>query len=64
MFSVISALVYKRSERAGRSFQKPNDLAREAVSCNAGLGGRLVESHALVDTDTSYALAIVPYSLW
>jgi hypothetical protein len=28
-----------RRERAGNDLQNTNDLAREAVSCNAGLGG-------------------------
>jgi hypothetical protein len=30
---------FSRRERAGASLQKANDLAREAVSCNAMLDG-------------------------
>ena len=32
-------MAFSCRERAGRSLQKPHDLAREAVNCNAGLGG-------------------------
>jgi hypothetical protein len=34
-----NGLAFSCRERAGRSFQNTTDLAREAVSCNAGLGG-------------------------
>jgi len=34
-----NGLAFSCRERAGRRLQKTNDLAREAVSCNAGLGG-------------------------
>src|SRR3954452_14834092 len=33
-----NGLAFSCRERAGGSLQKTNDLAREAVSCNAGLG--------------------------
>jgi hypothetical protein len=36
-------LAFSCRERAGRCFQNVNDLAREAVSCNAGLGENLVQ---------------------
>ena len=34
-----NGLAFSCRERATTSLQKANDLAREAVSCNAGLGG-------------------------
>jgi len=34
-----NGLAFSCRERAADQFQKTNDLAREAVSCNAGLGG-------------------------
>ena len=34
-----NGLAFSCRERAGTSFSKLNDLAREAVGCNAGLGG-------------------------
>ena len=34
-----SGLAFSCRERAGKSLQKSDDLAREAVSCNAGLAG-------------------------
>jgi hypothetical protein len=39
-----NGLAFSCRERAGRCLQNANDLAREAVSCNAGLGrsGRLI----------------------
>jgi len=33
-------MTFSCRERAGRSLQKADDLAREAVNCNAGLGGK------------------------
>ena len=33
-----NGLAFSCRERARESFSKTNDLAREAVSCNAGLG--------------------------
>jgi hypothetical protein len=33
-----NGLAFSCRERAGSSLSKPNDLAREAVNCNAGLG--------------------------
>ena len=33
-----NGLAFSCRERASRCLQKPNDLAREAVNCNAGLG--------------------------
>jgi hypothetical protein len=33
-------LAFSGRERADKSLQKTNDRAREAVSCNAGLGRR------------------------
>ena len=33
-----NGLAFSCCERAGTGLQKTNDLAREAVSCNAGLG--------------------------
>jgi len=33
-----NGLAFSCRERAKKSLQKANDLAREAVSCNAGLG--------------------------
>jgi hypothetical protein len=35
---VPNGLAFSCRERAANKCQKPNDLAREAVSCNAGLG--------------------------
>src|SRR3954470_3891263 len=35
-----NGLAFSCGERATTSFPKANDLAREAVGCNAGLGGR------------------------
>jgi hypothetical protein len=37
-----NGLAFSCRERAGKSLQNANDLAREAVNCNAGLGGRSV----------------------
>jgi hypothetical protein len=34
-----NGLAFSCRERAWRRRQKTNDLAREAVNCNAGLGG-------------------------
>jgi hypothetical protein len=34
-----NGLAFSCRERAAETCQKANDLAREAVSCNAGLGG-------------------------
>ena len=39
-----NGLAFSCRERARQCLQKPNDLAREAVSCNAGLGGNAVYS--------------------
>jgi hypothetical protein len=36
-----NGLAFSCRERASDHVQKPNDLAREAVNCNAGLGGSL-----------------------
>jgi hypothetical protein len=35
-----NGLAFSCRERAGRCLLKPNDLAREAVNCNAMLGGQ------------------------
>ena len=35
-----NGLAFSCRERTQKRPQKPNDLAREAVSCNAGLGAR------------------------
>jgi hypothetical protein len=37
-----NGLAFSCRERAGKSLQKANDLARAAVNCNAGLGRRIV----------------------
>ena len=36
-----NGLVFSCRERAPRSVPRPYDLAREAVCCNTGLGGRV-----------------------
>ncbi len=38
-----NGLAFSCRARAGRSCQNATDLARAAVNCNAGLGGRLGE---------------------
>jgi hypothetical protein len=35
-----NGLAFSCRERAWGEYQKANDLAREAVNCNAGLGGQ------------------------
>jgi hypothetical protein len=40
-------LAFSCRKRASRSLQNANDLAREAVGCNAGLGGKVSQDYAL-----------------
>jgi hypothetical protein len=50
-----NGLAFSCRERDGRCLSKTNDLAREAVCCNAGLGGGFVIrpfSQALIRTAT------------
>jgi hypothetical protein len=39
MAKLPNGLPFSCRERAAETRQKPNDLAREAVGCNGGLGG-------------------------
>jgi hypothetical protein len=39
MLRQANGLAFSYRERAGTGLQKANDLTREAVGCNAGLGG-------------------------
>ena len=54
-----NGLAFSCRERAGSSLQKANDLAREAVSCNAGLGrGR---NHFLVRYHDSFHIPLIAH---
>ena len=50
-------MAFSCRERATTSLQNTNDLAREAVSCNAGLGGALVR-YRLPIAQTNCSLAV------
>ena len=52
-----NGLAFRCRERARNRLQKRTDLAREAVSCNAGLGGRARLRTAFQSIPTAGALA-------
>jgi hypothetical protein len=53
-----NGLAFSCRERAGRERQNTNDLAREAVNCNAGLG-RMALSKLVVCAVPAFRLAFV-----